>query len=804
MSVSVAFSLLVLLAAAGTARADSFCMGKWKVINSPTPRVNDDRQFMDTTRFPISPSSPAITQTYSYNLLHYNDRVLMSGDPEGPWFEVDESKGLNNYYNTVTGEMKVYLKFFAFHNSTKVIGTGVLTSQNVKLVNEPMSMGGFDTKTKNYVNDYPLNFVVGRNASDNNALIRGTGYFSRYVNADFYLTTNMIYNSAAQAIADGVNVGGNLFNFINHQYPLKVHFDASMPQYPMHGGATTTTMPMPPYKFTPIANRLMQNPVVPLQSPPDGKWYMTMWGSTNFNYTNDSWPVLDPTRTTGMDFRFTFSDCVSDLIPSCPADCSSSVLTYTVTQSTTTKTAVSAGSASSKCATLEFGSDEKTKTDLVAYWNRVAVDASGLDHTPPSNGDMRVWMQQMGPGRASRAMAIVHIAMFDAVNAIERKYTPYCANLPSAPSTASVDAAMAQAAHDTLSAMFTAQVSNFDLRLQNALTAIPSGSARDAGVAIGKAAAACILALRTGDGSEVHDPTLGITWNTTNLPGHWQQDPISQKTTVTGAFWGNVKPFSMLSGSQFRPPPPPPLSSPEYASNFSEAVRLGGDGVQTPTERTAEQEMIGLFWAYDGTPSLCAPPRLYNQMATQIAFFQKLSYLPLLRLLTLLNVAMADSGIGGWEAKMYYDFWRPITAIRNADTDGNPLTDKDPSFLPYGTPSGQSTIPNFTPPFPSYPSGHATFGGTLFQTLRNFFGTDNIPFTFISDELNGNTVGYIDGSVGRRPLAPRSYSTLSQAEQENGDSRVYLGIHYPFDKTAGIVQGNSIADWVYSHLFRPL
>ncbi len=174
---------------------------------------------------------------------------------------------------------------------------------------------------------------------------------------------------------------------------------------------------------------------------------------------------------------------------------------------------------------------------------------------------------------------------------------------------------------------------------------------------------------------------------------------------------------------------------------------MGGDGDTTPTERTEDQTLAGIYWAYDGTPSLCAPPRLYNQIAVAIADQMGTDIVDLARLLALVNVAMSDAGVASWESKYYYQFWRPVTGIREADRgtgptgrgDGNPLTIGDPEFSPLGAPASNLQGPDFTPPFPAYPSGHAVFGGALFQTLRNFYRTDNIPFTFVSDELNGET-----------------------------------------------------------------
>jgi len=442
----------------------------------------------------------------------------------------------------------------------------------------------------------------------------------------------------------------------------------------------------------------------------------------------------------------------------------------------------------------------------LAHWNAIAVDASGLDHTPVAPGGQRVFGEQLGPTRASRAMAIVHIAMFEAVNAVTPRYKSY-AGVPPMP-RASMDAAMAQAARDTLVALFPSQSATFDQHLADELGAVRQRPQREAGVELGHRAAAAILALRANDGSAVAEPRLGVNFFTGNAPGNWRQDPIGQQPIAMGARWAEVKPFVLSSASQFRIPPPPALDSVDYATAFNEAKAYGGDGVVTPTIRSAEQAEIGTYWAYDGTPSLCAPPRLYNQIAMQIAAQLHTDTVDLARLLALLNVAMADSGIAAWESKFYYNFWRPVTAIREADPgtgpsslgDFNASTSGDPTFTPLGAPASNLTGPNFTPPFPAYPSGHATFGGALFETLRRFYGRDDIAFTFVSDELNGVTRDH-DGNV--RPLVPRSFQSFSQAEEENGQSRIYLGIHWSFDKSEGIKMGRHVADEVFDNAFRP-
>jgi hypothetical protein len=446
------------------------------------------------------------------------------------------------------------------------------------------------------------------------------------------------------------------------------------------------------------------------------------------------------------------------------------------------------------------------RTRLV-HWNRIAIDASGVDHTPIASGENRVFGEQIGPGRAARAIAIVHIAIFDAVNSIVGEWGSYT-NIEAAPSGASVDAAIAQAARETLVVLFPSQAATFNAALAEDLARIPAPG-KEAGRRAGRRAAQLILAKRSKDGSQHAEPRVGIEYLTKNGPGKWRQDPVSQIPVALGAFWGNVKPFVIESGRQFRVPPPPALNTRAYAVAFNEAKRLGGDGEITDTERSEDQTTAGTYWAYDGTPSLCAPPRLYNQIVIQIADQMGSDFFDLTRLLALVNVAMADAGIAIWESKYFYEFWRPVTGIREADRgtgpsgrgDGNPETTGDETYTPDGAPASNLTGPDFSPPFPAYPSGHAGFGGAIFEILRLFYGTDAVEFTFTSDEYNGVT----EDSMGHiRPLHPRSFRSFSAAEEENGQSRIYLGIHWSFDKTQGIAQGRRVARHVWQAAFRPV
>jgi hypothetical protein len=428
---------------------------------------------------------------------------------------------------------------------------------------------------------------------------------------------------------------------------------------------------------------------------------------------------------------------------------------------------------------------------MAGHWNHVAITASGFDHS--------VWGQkeQLGPVRSARAMAIVHIAIFDAVNAATgQRFEPWL--LQETRAGASVDAAIAQSSYDALSKLFPSQASHFATELMNDLGKIPNGKAKEDGIYLGREAARLILKDRESDGADAPDQNEPYLFR--QGVRFWALDPINPTQKPIGANWYKVKPFFLSHSALVRSKPFPEFNSDEYAEAYAEVKRLGGDGITTPTERTQDQTDAGIFWAYDGTPSLCAPPRLYNQIALHIANQRGMTDpAELTRMLALLNVSMSDAGVASWETKYFYNIARPITAIRQGEIDGNPSTIGDPSWTPLGAPATNLNGPNFTPPFPAYVSGHATFGGALFQTLRNVFGTDNIPFTFVSDELNGVTPGN-DGVP--RPKKPRTFRNLSEAEEENGQSRIYLGIHFKMDKVEGIKMGRTVANSIHLNRFR--
>jgi hypothetical protein len=233
-------------------------------------------------------------------------------------------------------------------------------------------------------------------------------------------------------------------------------------------------------------------------------------------------------------------------------------------------------------------------TSSIRRWNLVAMDANAIDHTPPAPDESRIFGEQLGPARTSLAFAIIHIAIFDAVNAIAGGYQSYT-GLDPVWSKTSTGAAVAQAAHDTLAAMFPSQTSRFDQLLSEDLGGIPDDAAKANGIDLGQRAAAAILALRADDGSDRPEPQIGIDFMTSNKPGKWRRDPVSLSPLALGAFWGEVRPLVLSSASQFRVNPPPALTSDSYTRAFNEVKLLGGDGVTTPTERTLDQTIAGIY-----------------------------------------------------------------------------------------------------------------------------------------------------------------------------------------------------------------
>jgi len=440
-------------------------------------------------------------------------------------------------------------------------------------------------------------------------------------------------------------------------------------------------------------------------------------------------------------------------------------------------------------------------TDVILEWNDVLLKANAADHSGTA--------EQGGPILTARAFAIVSVAMYDAYNSIERIGAPFLIKAKVSGKSDS-DAAVAQAAHDTLSSLYPSQRPRFDAALTQTLARIPNGSIEDRGRAIGAKVASFVLLDRADDGvAEMMQ--FDAQYHPKGLPGFHVADPLHPDQGYYAPGAAHVATFAVDDVDQFqarRLDDGTPagriafMQSAEYQAAYDEVVSLGSDGISGPTNRTLEQTQIGLYWAYDGRPGLGTPPRLYNQIALTIANQQNNSVAQNARLFALINVAQADAGLAAWNGKYDDDLWRPIMGVRDADTDGNPNTIADTDWIPLGAPASNPRPGdrNFTPPFPAYVSGHATFGAAVFQTLKRFYGRDDIKFTFVSDELDGITRD-ADGST--RPIVPRSFNSFSQAKFENGQSRIYLGIHWAFDRDDGIKTGDSAANFIYDRILRP-
>jgi hypothetical protein len=440
--------------------------------------------------------------------------------------------------------------------------------------------------------------------------------------------------------------------------------------------------------------------------------------------------------------------------------------------------------------------------DALFYWNEVAIEAGAQDHTgSPAK------LEQGGPTRTSRALAIVHLAMYDAFMSINGGYAPYQSGLMAPPAGASAVAALGEAAYVTLKKLYPSQCETFE-RARNAFVwGLPNDQSVQDGQMQGQKVAQMLLDQRMNDGS-----ADCRTYQPKPDPGKHRVDPLNPTQSFLTPYWGEVTPFALPTVSGRLDPnyladAPPDLDSSQYEIDFNDAKEKGS---LTGSTRTPEETTVGLYWAYDGAQKLGTPPRLYNQIVRTIAMQKNNMLVENVRLFALVNMAMADAGIQCWLSKYHYEVWRPVVGVREADPgwgptslgDGNPETEGDPYWLPLGAPrTNQPGAKNFTPNFPAYPSGHATFGAASLDMVRLFYGMDKIAFDFVSDELNGASVD-VDGSV--RTKHKRSFTRLSDAINENGRSRVYLGVHWQFDANGGIKSGKQIAEYIYNNQLRPV
>jgi hypothetical protein len=434
--------------------------------------------------------------------------------------------------------------------------------------------------------------------------------------------------------------------------------------------------------------------------------------------------------------------------------------------------------------------------DPILFWNNLSNEANRFDHTAPMKGTT-----QGGPTRSSRATAIVHLAIHDAHFGVTGPtvaiplYTGSAVAAYSGPKTQKeISAAVSAAAHLTLASLYPEQAPKFAAAaIEIAAINGSDSTAHDYGYKIG----AEILRLRASDGSNA---SAAHVYNYSKP--HHREDPLNPQLEPLGVNWGSVKPFAI---TQFHVQNPfPAFKSAAYNADNNEVLVKGGSASQPSTTRTKEETVIGLYWAYDGVRELGTPPRLYNQIVRIIAKDKGNSWADNARLFALVNVAMGDAGIVAWYWKYHYDLWRPVVGLREYDANfgpdatGGTAVDAscDPFWRPLGAPKTNDLAPgarSFTPPFPAYPSGHATFGAAAFEMVRRFYRQkgltnnfaddeiDNIGFEFVSAELDGISKDN-DGSL--RVRHERKFTSMAQAIYENSVSRIFLGVHWRFDGTS--------------------
>jgi hypothetical protein len=404
------------------------------------------------------------------------------------------------------------------------------------------------------------------------------------------------------------------------------------------------------------------------------------------------------------------------------------------------------------------------RANAVADWNLIASNAIVVTAGQP-------------PPVSVLHFAMVQGAAYDAVNAIDRGYQPYLVQPPSNP-TDSKEAAAATAAFRVLVGIFPGQAGTLQPIYDAYIEALPDNppGSKAAGITVGEATASAMLINRMNDGRFGPAPT---PYPSPRPPGVWRPTPPNFANDP--APWvGNVRPFILPSATMFRTDGPNPLTSEAYAEDFSEIKEVGS---LTSITRTPDQTDSAIWWQDQAMA-------LWNRIFRTLAASQNLDIVQSARLFAMENLAAADALIGCWNDKYYCWFWRPITAIREADTDGNPATEADPTWLPLFDPSTPvcNPPPLFTPPFPDHPSGHTSATGAFVQTLQNFFGTDKISFSAFSN----------------KSCTTRSFDRFSDALKEVIDARVWAGIHFRTADVQGAVLGNKVAHYLKKHYFQPV
>jgi hypothetical protein len=393
--------------------------------------------------------------------------------------------------------------------------------------------------------------------------------------------------------------------------------------------------------------------------------------------------------------------------------------------------------------------------DTVVRWNRVMLDAV----VTPGANPATIFVH--------RPMAIVSVAMFDAANSFDRTYRPYAAMATPAPG-ASRDVAVAQAAHDTLVALLPSLRATFDAALAASISGVAETAARD-GARVGAEVAAAILALRATDGWTQPPPALVLP----NLPGYWRPTPTAN-AAATFTHYPYVAGFVLGSGRRFLMEPPPALSSARYAADFNETKAIGS---VNSTTRTAEQTQMARIWHGVGTTT--TSPNLWNIVLADVARARNWSGLDAARGFALMNMTQHDALMTSFTGKFLYGLWRPVTAIREAASDGNSATEPDAAWSPL--------LP--TPPYPGYPGNRACLSGSQSQLLARLSGQDNIPIQ-VTWMVTGGT-----------PLT-RSYNGFRQLADEEAKSRIWGGIHFEFESQASTGACSLVADYVIDNTLR--
>ena len=360
---------------------------------------------------------------------------------------------------------------------------------------------------------------------------------------------------------------------------------------------------------------------------------------------------------------------------------------------------------------------------------------------------------------STHSFAMMHAAIYDAVNAVGEHRKPYLIHLDRLEKSASEDAAADAAAHETLVALYPAFKSSLDSEFLQSLAQVPDGDGKTLGIQVGQIVADRILALRSTDGST----SAPVPYVFGNAAGDYQSTPPNFPPQPQFTHWSHVTPFVLERADQFRPDPPPALTSDRYGDAFNQIKLLG---VINSTTATADQELIGQFW--NGTIQ-----NYWNEIAQTASMAHGLPTAESARLFALLNLSLADSVIAFYDAKYTYNLWRPVTAIRAADTDNNPQTLVDTNWLPEG---GKNTAPD-----PSYPGAHAAISAAAAEVLITFFKRDEFDFNVTSEVLPG---------------VDRSFNSFSAAFKEASASRIFAGQHFSFDEDAGGRLGHHVADFV--------